>query len=70
MSIAQKTHHRFLILMPMGIGDAAVVGLSTTDQIIKNEQKRMATSTSSVITCKPTFLATTPHKPGLLQDRE
>ena len=37
MSIAQITHPRFLILMPMGIGDAVTVGLSATDQIIKNE---------------------------------
>ncbi len=39
MSIAQKPHPRFLILMPMGIGDAVVVGLSAIDQIIKNEPR-------------------------------
>jgi hypothetical protein len=38
MSIAQKTHHRFLIPMPMGTGDAVTVGLSTIDQIIKAAQ--------------------------------
>jgi hypothetical protein len=37
MSIAQKPHPRFLILMPMGIGDAVIIGLSAIDQIIKNE---------------------------------
>jgi hypothetical protein len=37
MSIAQKPQPHDLVLMPMGIGDAVVVGLSAIDQIIRNE---------------------------------
>lgn len=38
MSADKKSHYaRFLILMPMGIGDAVAMGLSAIDQIVKND---------------------------------
>jgi len=37
MHIEKEVGARFLVMMPMGIGDAVAVGLSTIDQIIKND---------------------------------
>jgi len=37
VNVAKETGVRFLVMMPMGIGDAVAVGLSTIDQIIKND---------------------------------
>src|SRR5215472_5107109 len=38
MSVEKNAEHaRYLIMMPMGIGDAVAVGLSAVDQIIKND---------------------------------
>lgn len=37
VNVTKETGARFLVMMPMGIGDAVAVGLSTIDQIIKND---------------------------------
>jgi len=37
MDIGKETKSRFLVIIPMGIGDAVAVGLSAIDQIVKNE---------------------------------
>jgi ADP-heptose:LPS heptosyltransferase len=37
MDIDKETKSRFLVIIPMGIGDAVAVGLSAIDQIVKNE---------------------------------
>lgn len=37
MNIEKEARARFLVMIPMGIGDAVAMGLSAIDQIIKNE---------------------------------